>query len=151
MRLALDTNVMAYAEGLTFADSDKAKHRIALSLVGAMAGHEMVLAIQALCELHRVLVRKGRRSPIESSRAVRAWTRRVELVGAGEAVFEAGLDLAARHGLQIFDALIMAAEARCDLLLTEDLQDGFAWRGVVATNPFGPTPDDRIARMLAAG
>jgi predicted nucleic acid-binding protein len=44
--------------------------------------------------------------------------------------------------------LAAAVEARCDLLLTEDLQDGFAWRGVVVSNPFGPAPDRRLARLM---
>jgi len=34
-------------------------------------------------------------------------------------------------------------------LLSEDFHDGFAWRGVVVTNPFGPAPDRRVARLLA--
>lgn len=40
------------------------------------------------------------------------------------------------------------ASARCDLLLSEDLQDGFAWRGVTVTNPFGSAPDPRIVNLL---
>jgi predicted nucleic acid-binding protein len=50
------------------------------------------------------------------------------------------------------DAIILAAavEARCDLLLSEDLQDGFAWRGVVVTNPFRAAPDGRIVELLAS-
>jgi predicted nucleic acid-binding protein len=73
------------------------------------------------------------------------------LIDTDAAVFKAALDLAGDHGLQIYDSLILAAavEARCDLLLTEDLQDGFAWRGVVVTNPFGPSPDSRLTRLLA--
>jgi len=34
-------------------------------------------------------------------------------------------------------------------LLSEDFHDGFAWRGVVVTNPFRPAPDRRLARLLA--
>jgi len=35
------------------------------------------------------------------------------------------------------DAIILAAAADsgCRLLLSEDLQDGFSWRGVTVTNP----------------
>jgi predicted nucleic acid-binding protein len=52
---------------------------------------------------------------------------------------------------QIFDAIILvaAAQARCDLLLSEDFHDGFIWGGVTVTNPFGASPDVRIAHMLA--
>jgi prevent-host-death family protein len=39
------------------------------------------------------------------------------------------------HGARA--ALSLAAESDCRLLLSEDLQDGFTWRGVSVTNPFG--------------
>jgi predicted nucleic acid-binding protein len=50
----------------------------------------------------------------------------------------AAADLAVDHKLSIWDAVIMAAaaEAGCRLLLSEDLQEGFTWRGVTVANPF---------------
>jgi predicted nucleic acid-binding protein len=41
--------------------------------------------------------------------------------------FQSALDLAADHGLQIWDALKLSieAESHCRLLLSEDLQNGF--------------------------
>ena len=50
--------------------------------------------------------------------------------------------LATEHGLQIWNAVILAAaaEARASLLLSEDMQDGFTWRGVTVANPFATTP-----------
>ena len=151
MRLSLDTKVMAYAEGLVIAPGDDAKHAAALRLLEATADVEMALARQALAELHGLLARRGGHTAAECSRRVRLWAERADLVDTGEAVFEAALDLAAERELRIFDALILATavEARCDLLLSEDLQDGFSWRGVVVSNPFGPAPDTRLKRLLA--
>jgi predicted nucleic acid-binding protein len=50
-------------------------------------------------------------------------------------------DLASDHGLTIWDAVALAAaaDAECRLLLSEDLQDGFTWRGVTVTNPLAAT------------
>lgn len=47
-------------------------------------------------------------------------------------------DLASDHGLAIWDSVVLAsaADAGCRLLLSEDLQDGFTWRGVTVANPF---------------
>ncbi len=151
MRLALDTNVVAYAEGIERAPEDKAKCAIALRLLAETDEATLVVARQALAELHSVLVRKARLAPAEASDRVREWAARLELIDTDQSVFEAALDLASDHGLQIYDSLILAAaaETRCDLLLTEDFQDGFSWRGVVVTNPFGPSPDRRLARLLA--
>jgi predicted nucleic acid-binding protein len=35
------------------------------------------------------------------------------------------------------------------LLLSEDLQDGFTWRGVTVANPFGAAKRPLLAAMLA--
>jgi predicted nucleic acid-binding protein len=45
--------------------------------------------------------------------------------------------------------VVAAAEAGVELLLTEDLHDGFMWRGVTVTNPFRQLPDTRITPLLA--
>ncbi len=151
MRLALDTNVIAYAEGVERAPEDRAKCAIALRLLTPGGEDVLWAARQVLAELHAVLVRKARLSPAEAADRVREWAVRLGVIDIGPSVFEAALGLTADHGLRIYDSLILAAavEARCDFLLTEDLQDGFAWRGVVVTNPFGPSPDRRLARLLA--
>jgi predicted nucleic acid-binding protein len=149
--VALDTNFIAYAEGVLSAAADQAKHELSVRLVAAMAQETIVVARQALAEFHSLLVRKERLTARAASERIGVWAMRSRLVDTDQAVFEAALDLAAAHNLQIFDAIILAAaaEARCDLLLSEDLQNGFAWRGVVVTNPFGLSPDARVQRLLA--
>jgi len=150
-RFAFDTNILVYAEGVERVAADAAKCATALRLVTALKAGTVVLPRQALAELHSVLVRKDGQSSAQAARRVRGWTERARVIDTDAAVFEVALDLAADHGLRIFDAIILAAafEARCDLLLSEDFQDGFGWRGVVVTNPFGPAPDRRLARLLA--
>jgi len=136
-RVALDTNVLAYAEGLDHSPGDAAKGALSLALVAGFgrASQRPVLATQALAELHRLLIRIARYSPARASLAVRSWQTTSETALVSAEGFEAALTLAADHKLQIFDALIMAAavEARCDLLVSEDMQDGFAWRGLTVT------------------
>ncbi len=152
MRLALDTNVMVYAEGLEFHADDRRKATLAVTLIDNAAEHSIILARQALAELYAVLVSKGRVSVTDARARVETWSLRSELIDTDRAVFEAALDLAADHAVPIFDAVILAsaAAARCDFLLSEDFHDGFAWRGVAVTNPFGPSPDPRVTRLLAA-
>ncbi len=50
----------------------------------------------------------------------------------------AAIELAKMHGFSIYDALIVASapEARCDRLLTEDLQAGRRIDGLTIVNPF---------------
>jgi predicted nucleic acid-binding protein len=46
--------------------------------------------------------------------------------------------LSAGRALDIWDSTIVAvaAETGCHLLLSEDLTEGFTWRGVTVANPF---------------
>ena len=69
-----------------------------------------------------------------------------ELEPTGPTVLQSALNIAATANLRIFDAITLAAaaEAGCDLLVSEDFQDGFRWRSVTVTNPFGPSPDRRL-------
>jgi predicted nucleic acid-binding protein len=109
-----------------------------------------IIAVQALAELHNVLVRKRGLSAQRASGAVRGWIPRAELVPSSASTFATALDLATDHNLPIFDASILAAaaEAGCDVLLSEDFQDGFRWQGVTVVNPFRASPDPRVARLL---
>jgi hypothetical protein len=61
------------------------------------------------------------------------------------------MDLACNHDLTIWDSVVLAAsaEAECRLLLSEDLQEGFTWRGVTVTNPFAPRLHTLLAAILA--
>jgi len=53
----------------------------------------------------------------------------------------------------VWDALILsvAAENRCRLLLSEDLQDGFTWRGVTVANPFAMPLHPLLEGLVARG
>ncbi len=155
LAVALDTNVLAYAQGVERVAEDLPKIDQSRRLMRRFLDSEVrvTIAIQALAELHNVLVTRRRLSPSRAATAVRGWISRADVAPSSQATLGAALDLAADHALPIFDALILAAavEGRCDLLLSEDFQDGFAWRGVVVTNPFGPAPDRRLARVMATG
>jgi predicted nucleic acid-binding protein len=152
-RVALDTNVLAYAEGLDHAPGDAAKGALGQALVAGFrrASQRPVLATQALAELHRSLIRIARYSPAQASEAVRSWQATGEMAPLSADGFEAALTLAADHNLRIFDAMIMATavEASCDLLVSEDMQDGFVWRGLTVTNLFGDQPDPRLRAFVA--
>ncbi|MCC7282969.1 MAG: VapC toxin family PIN domain ribonuclease, partial [Acetobacteraceae bacterium] len=58
MRIALDTNVLAYAEGVNGAG----KKIVALDVLNGLAEHEVMVPVQALGELFAVLTRKAGRS-----------------------------------------------------------------------------------------
>src|ERR1700693_1733060 len=120
MRVALDTNILAYAEGVNGAVRKKA----ALNIIEKLPGETTFLPVQVLGELFQVLTRKAERSPPQAR--------------------------AATHHLGIWDSVILsaAAAAGCRLLLSEDLHAGFTWSGVTVTNPFSKEQHELLADLL---
>lgn len=134
MRVALDTNILAYSEGL----GDEARCSAAIRLLEQLPGEAVLLPAQTLGELSRVLLIKAKRTPSQAREAVLDWADSYAVADSTWSAFQFALDLTADHGLPIWDALILAvaAENHCQLLLSEDLQNGFIWRGVRVINPF---------------
>lgn len=140
MRYGLDTNVLAYFAGVDRAPGDGHKIGRARELVGTLAvDAELVVPVQALGELFVVLQRAGA-SRVEARDIILAFQQDFTVAATAETTLLSALDLAAEHQFQIWDALIInaAADAGCTILLTEDMQHGFIWRGVKLFDPFGP-------------
>ena len=93
---------------------------------------------QVLGELYRVLVDKLRRPTAQAQEAVLQWSDTFAVRDSTWSALQSAMDLSRLHGLSIWDSLILsvAAEQRCRLLLSEDLQDGFTWRGTTVVDPF---------------
>src|SRR5690606_30518176 len=104
----------------------------------ALPNEPLVIPIQVCFELHHLLTRKRGFASGEAAALVRDYTDGAVIVSSDLAVLEAAFDLAARHRLQIYDAVILASAARagCEILYSEDMQHGFEWGGVTVINPF---------------
>ncbi len=148
MKVALDTNILAYAEGANGA----AMRARALELMERLPAGAVVLPVQTLGELFNVLVRKAKRQPAYARAAVLSWRDTYPVVETSAPVMVTAMDLAADHGLTIWDSVVLAAaaEAECRLLLSEDLQEGVTWRGVTITNPFAPEVHPILSALLKA-
>jgi len=146
VRVALDTNILAYAEGV----NGVAMKTAALDLVSSLPQASVVLPIQTLGELFQVLVRKAGRSPARARAAVLSWRDAFALMETSPEVMLAAADLAVHHQLGIWDAVVLsaAAEADCRLLLSEDMQDGFIWKGVTVANPFARSIHPLLKALL---
>ncbi len=146
MRVALDTNVLAYAEGA----GEATRCETARELIDALPEGAAVVPAQVLGELFNVLTRKLLRSREGARTAVLEWADSFEVADSSWPAFQAALDLCTNHELQVWDALILsvAAEHQCRILLSEDLQHGFTWRGVTVVNPFAEPRDALLERAL---
>jgi len=133
---ALDTNVLAYAEGVNGAGRQSDAIRI-LSLLPAA---RVRVPTQVLGELHAVLSSKARRTGAQARAAVLTWQNAFPTVDTTAEIVLDATELAARHQLGTWDSVILAAAAAagCRQLLSEDMHPGFAWRGVTVVNPFAP-------------
>jgi predicted nucleic acid-binding protein len=146
VNVALDTNVLAYAEGTNGPE----KKAAALRLIERLPGRSIVLPVQTLGELFNVLVLKAKRPAPSARQAILSWQDAYAVADTSSAVMLSAADLATDHKLRIWDAVVLAAsaEAGCRLLLSEDLQEGFTWRGVTVTNPFTGSPHALLSALL---
>lgn len=146
MRLALDSNVLAYAEGVNGASMQNA----ALDLVAKLNTNTTFLPVQVLGELFNILVRKARLSRDKAAAVLLLWQDAFPSIETSQEVMVTAIGLACRHQISIWDAVVLsaAASADCRLLLSEDLQDGFTWSGVTVVNPFAKTPNELLTEAL---
>ncbi len=138
MRAALDTNVLAYAEGVGDADRQKQS----LDLLERVPDSDVVLPAQTLGELFRVLTGKQGRPRPDARNAILQWTDAYAVADSTWWSFQSAFDLCTDHGLQVWDALILsvAADNHCRILLSEDFHEGFTWRGTTVVNPYADSP-----------
>jgi predicted nucleic acid-binding protein len=149
MLVALDTNILAYAEGV----GDAPRCEQAIQLIEQLPVNLVLLPAQTLGELFRVLTGKAKREPGLSRMAIMAWGDAFMIGDSSWSAFQAAMDLVVDHRFQVWDALIMAvaAENHCRILLSEDLQNGFIWRGVTVVNPFASPTSPLLDNVLQSG
>lgn len=148
MKVAFDTNILAYAEGINGIE----KRDVVLELVRNLPQEAAVIPVQVLGELFNVLTRKAGRSRAEAREALLDWRDTFPVVETAPEVMLAAADLATDHHFSIWDSVILSvsSQAGCRLLLSEDLQDGFTWGGVTVANPFA-TPRHALLESLLGG
>ena len=136
MKLAIDTNILAYAEGL----NGEGMKGLALAAIAAVRGEDVLIPVQVASELYSVLIRKGGWRPSAAREAIARLTAIWPTVATDQETLTAAIDLVVAHRIAFWDAIVLAsaAEAGCDILLSEDFQAGFTWRGVTVRNPLAP-------------
>ena len=146
MRLALDTNILVYAEGVNGLSVKKT----AVDVIRKLSPDETFVPVQVLGELFYVLVRKAGLKRESARTAILSWHDDFPVIETSRAILLAAADLSVDHGLRIWDAVILAAAASagCRMLLSEDMQEGFTWNGVTVTNPFSAKKHRLLEELL---
>ncbi len=140
MLVFVDSNVLLYARDSSEPAKQPLAHDRLSHLWRARAGRA---SFQVLHEYYVTVTRKLQpgldpETAREDLRPYLHWAP-VRLDGA---TLEAAWAIEKRHSISFWDALIAAAAqiAGCEILLTEDLQDGLQIDGVRAVDPFRHTP-----------
>jgi predicted nucleic acid-binding protein len=125
-----DTNVLLY-----IASGDTAKADRAETVVAAGG----TISVQVLNELANVARRKMQMSWADTRALLSMLRGLLAVQPLTIETHETGLELAERHGLSTYDAMIAASalHAGCDTLLSEDMQHGMVLdEGLRIVNPF---------------
>lgn len=147
MTVAIDTNLLAYGEGLNGAVARDQ----ALDVLQRLPAESTLIPVQALGELFSVLVRRAGWSRPKAAAAVLSWGDAYPLIETSNEIMLGAASLSEAHQLGIWDSIILsaAADARCRLLLSEDLQEGFTWRGVTVVNPLAASRHPLLEALLS--
>jgi predicted nucleic acid-binding protein len=126
----LDSNVILYLASRQQAKADRAE---ALVATGG------TISVQVLNEIANVSRRKMRMSWLETRDFLSMVRGLLKVEPLTIEMHKAGIDLAERYGLSVYNAMIASAAllTECDTLFTEDLQDGLLVSGRLrVVNPF---------------
>jgi predicted nucleic acid-binding protein len=127
-----DTNVLLYT-----ASNDAAKAERTEQLIAAGG----TISVQVLNEIANVARRKMRFSWERTHSLMSQIRQLLPVIPITLRIHEAGLALAERYRLSVYDGMIAAAalDAGCDTLWSEDMHDGLVIDGrLTVVNPFRP-------------
>lgn len=135
-RFTLDSNILVYAVNGAAA----AKHETCRRIVIAAARVDCVLTLQAVSEFYWAVSRKRLVRPNLAAERANDFLTAFRCVAASESTIRAALPHAVAGRAAYWDALLIttAAEAGCNLVLTEDMHDGALLGGVHIHHPFAP-------------
>lgn len=152
MRVALDSNLLIYRAKVWRTEGDREKTaRVSTLLLALTENATIIIPHQVLGETYNAMSRYGYARAVCRTNVL-DWADQFETAASSETAWLSAIDLSTDHKLQFWDALILsvAAEAGCSLLLSEDMQPGFVWRGLTIVNPLAETLDERLVRLLDA-
>ncbi len=130
-----DTNVLVYAA----MEQDLRKRKIAADVLSvAQRDGTGAVSLQILREFANVLYKKSDIPAARIRAIVTGFAKSIPCVIDTPEMMERGMEIKARHGIQFYDALVVAAAeaAGCETIYSEDMADGAKYGSVRVENPF---------------
>ncbi len=131
----VDSNVFLYAIDTNVSAKQKRARGIVADAFAVHAPY--CISAQVLAEFSSVAIRKlGIKTPLLLS--LLSEMGKISRLAIDNALVSRAVEIQGIYGIQYYDAQIVAAAERlnCDTILTEDLNDGQLYCGVMAVNPF---------------
>lgn len=132
----LDTNILGYACDLDAAE----KRPLARDLIRQLTTRSAAcISTQVLQEFYVTATKKLGIQPLDAKDVIQSF-RNMETVAINPGDIDHAIDGSILWQVSFWDALIIAAasKARCEILYTEDLNDGQVYGDVRVCNPFLP-------------
>jgi predicted nucleic acid-binding protein len=122
-----------------------------LALLKLIPPNRIVIPMQSAGETLNWLVKKGKVPKALASERIANWLELYLSQPTTLTVMIAARDLISNHDFQVWDSIMLAAaaEASADILISEDMQDGFTWRGVTIVNPFLSKPSPLLQKIIS--
>ena len=132
-----DTNVLVYAAS----SQDERKRQIAISLLrhALEENHDGVISLQILQEFNNVMLKRSLATDEQIEGYYSYFYRLIGTEVTSDMLREAK-KIRREYGIQYYDAVMIAAAKKlgCHEIVTEDLNDGQIYCGIVVVNPFNP-------------
>lgn len=131
----LDSNILIYA----FDTQEPKKRARSQALIEDLPAEAIVLSAQVVNEFYFTVTRKLRRPlPAADAEAAVRGLSGFRIVPLDYRLSLAGMEIARKHQLSIWDALIVqgAIEGKCRTLFSEDFQNGRRYGDLKVINPF---------------
>src|SRR3990167_4306828 len=137
MIVSVDTNIFVYAVD----NRDMNKQAAALSIVADLGVRRAPVALQVIGEINAALHRRLKMPVHFAAQHARNVLVAFDAFPFDERAVDIALAQAGAGRMSYWDALLVAAcdASGVDVLLTEDMQDGYRFCRVEIVNPFGPT------------
>lgn len=136
-RFFLDTNIFVYSFETT---SPKKSARATKLIRTAIETRGGIVSYQVVQEFFNVALRRFSKpmSALDAEQYLSTTFRPLLSVHSSEALYGEALRIAGRFRLPWYDSLIVASaiEGKCDVLYSEDFQNGLQIASVTISNPF---------------
>jgi len=135
-----DTNILIYS----ISSTDIRKHEIAKRLVSRHASSRHPIVLQMLNEFYFATTRKRLIDASIAAAIINDALSVLPVTAASTEDLRIAMQWNQQHGLQFFDALLVATARRagCRTFYTEDMQSGRSVDGITLCNPFLLTPEE---------